>query len=154
MIMEYRGLAWRIVASLSVLEGWCVYWIIGKHHGKSRISMFIAENDGLPRIRCSVPTRHTHILQYINVSSKSAEHHGLKVCCERSLHTTLLDNVGEHRGILIGWRGMCYQATMDYRERSRETTEYCEVVVRLGKSSGRLEYHRRSSYVMERHGVL
>ena len=154
MIMEYRGLAWSIVASRSVLEGWCVYWSIGEHHGKSRVSRCIAENDGAPTIRCSVPTRHTNILEYIKVSSNSAEYHGLKVCCGRPLRTGVLDNIEEHRGILLGWRGIRYQATMDYRERSRDTMEYCEVVIRLGKSPGRLEYHRRSRCVMERHEIL
>ena len=43
--------------------------------------------------------------------------------------------IEEHRRILIGCCGICYQATMDYRERSRETMEYCEVVVRSWKTA-------------------
>ena len=82
MIMEYRGLAWSIVASRSVLEGWCVYWIIGEHHGKSRVSKCIAENDGLPTIRCSVPTRrqtykHTGIYQSIKQKRRISWPQGL-----------------------------------------------------------------------------
>ena len=102
MIMEYRGLAWSIVASRSVLEGRCVYWIIREHHGKSRASKRVAENDGLPLqdALSQKDTKHTNILEYIKVSSNSAEYHGLKVCCGRPLRTAVLDNIEEHRGIL------------------------------------------------------
>ena len=65
------------------------------------------KNDGLPIIRCSGPTRHTNILECMKVSSKSGEYHGHEVCCGKSLRTGVFDNIEEHRGILIGWRGMC-----------------------------------------------
>ena len=116
--MEYRGLAWSIVASRSVLEGRGVYWIIREHHGKSRVSKCIAENDGLPTIRCSVPTRrqtykHTGIYQSmyqataqnIMASRSAVEGH----CILQ--YSTISRNIAEYcriLGIMLSWGGVVY----------------------------------------------
>ena len=106
MIMEYRGLAWSIVASRSVLEGRCVYWIIREHHGKSRVSKCIAENDGLPTIRCSVPTRrqtykHTGIYQSIKQQRRISWPQGL--LWKVTAYCNIRQYRGTSRNILESW---------------------------------------------------